>query len=117
MRHFSKESDFAACAHEVLFDETFGHDDVGEGIDQRDVRAWAKLQVMSRLDVRCAHEVDAARIGDDQARALAQAALHHRGEHRMPSVGLAPVTNITSAFMTESKFCVPADSPMVFLSP
>ncbi len=34
-----------------------------------------------------------------------------------PSVGLAPMTNITSAFMTESKFWVPADSPRVFLSP
>ena len=34
-----------------------------------------------------------------------------------PSVGFAPMTMITSAFMTESKFCVPADSPSVFFSP
>ena len=38
---------------------------------------------MVGLDVRRAHQVDAARIGDDQLRALAQAALHLRGEHRM----------------------------------
>ena len=34
-----------------------------------------------------------------------------------PSVGFAPMTMITSAFMTESKSCVPADSPSVFLRP
>ncbi len=34
-----------------------------------------------------------------------------------PSVGFAPITKMTSAFITESKFCVPADSPSVFLRP
>ena len=34
-----------------------------------------------------------------------------------PSVGFAPITKITSAFITESKFCVPADSPRVFFRP
>ena len=34
-----------------------------------------------------------------------------------PSVGFAPTTMITSDFITESKFCVPADSPIVFFSP
>ena len=37
----------------------------------------------SRLDVRHAHHVDAARIDDDQLGALAQPLLHARGEHRM----------------------------------
>jgi hypothetical protein len=34
-----------------------------------------------------------------------------------PSVGLAPMTMMTSAFMTESNACVPADSPSVLLRP
>ena len=33
------------------------------------------------------------------------------------SVGLAPITMITSQASTESKVCVPADSPSVCLSP
>jgi len=34
-----------------------------------------------------------------------------------PSVGFAPMIMTTSAFMTESNACVPADSPSVFFSP
>ena len=34
-----------------------------------------------------------------------------------PSVGLAPMTMITSVCSTESKFWVPADSPIVDLRP
>ena len=34
-----------------------------------------------------------------------------------PSVGLAPITTMTSACATERKSCVPADSPKVCLSP
>src|SRR5215813_12570184 len=34
-----------------------------------------------------------------------------------PSVGFAPTTMITSDFITESKFWVPADSPIVFFKP
>ena len=34
-----------------------------------------------------------------------------------PSVGLAPMTMMTSDFMTESKACVPADSPSVCFRP
>ena len=43
-----------------------------------------ELQVVVRLDVRRLHEVDAARIGHDQPRALAQALLHARGEDGVP---------------------------------
>ena len=39
--------------------------------------------MMFRRDVRRAHEVDAARIDDDEPGALAQAALHLRTEHRV----------------------------------
>ena len=34
-----------------------------------------------------------------------------------PSVGLAPITTITSECATDSKSCVPADVPKVCLSP
>ncbi len=74
---------FAARADELLVDEILGDDDVSQRVDQRDVRAGLELEVIVGLDVRRAHEIDAARIGDDQLRALAQAALHLRGEHRM----------------------------------
>ena len=48
--------------------------------------------------MRRAHEVDPARIDDDQLGALAQAPLHPRlAKTGWPSVGLAPITIITSA--------------------
>ncbi len=42
-----------------------------------------QLQVLGGLDVRRPHEVDRARVDDDQLRALAQAALELGGEHRV----------------------------------
>ena len=78
----------AALAHEILFDQAFGDDDVGQGIDQRDIGAGPQLQMLLGGNVRRAHQVDAPRIGDDQFRALAQAALHLRGEYRMTVGGI-----------------------------
>ena len=66
-----------------LLRQAFGHDDVRQRVDHGDVRARAQLQVVVGLDVRRAHEADRARIDDDELRALAQAPLHLRGEHRM----------------------------------
>ena len=40
-------------------------------------------QMIIGLDMRRAHEIDPARIDDDQLRALAQPLLHARGEDRM----------------------------------
>ncbi len=60
----------AALRDERLVDQSFGDDHVRERVDQRDVRSRAQLQMMTRLDVRTAHEIDAARVGDDQLRAL-----------------------------------------------
>ncbi len=54
-----------------------------EGGDDRDIRAGLQRQMIVRLDMRRAHEVDAARIDDDELGALAQTLLHARGEHRM----------------------------------
>ena len=73
----------AALEGVVVLRESLGDDDVRERIDDRDVRAGPQLQVLGRLDVRRPHEVDRARVDDDQLRALAQAALELRAEHRV----------------------------------
>ena len=83
-RHFSNESISQRSRTNSSLTRPFGDDHVRQAVDQRDVGAGPELQVIVGLDVRRAHQVDAARIGDDQLRALAQPALHLRGEHRMP---------------------------------
>jgi hypothetical protein len=50
--------------------------------------AWAQLQVKVRLDVRRTHDGRGSRIDDDEAGALAQAALQLRGEHRVAFGGV-----------------------------
>jgi len=87
---------------------------VGQRVDERHIGAGAELQVLLGLDVRRAHEIDAPRVGDDELRPLTQAALHLRCEHRMTVGGIRTDHEMTSAFITESKFWVPADSPNVF---
>ena len=64
----------------LLVVETLGDDHVGHGVDKGDVGARQHGQVVGRLDVRAAYQVDAARVGDDQLGALAQPPLHPRGE-------------------------------------
>ena len=101
-----------------LVDQALGDDDMGQRVDAR--RHWCRAAAAggSRAST-CGvlHEVDAARVDDDQLRALAQPLLHARGEDRMPSVGLAPMTRMTSACSTESKSCVPAEVPSVVFRP
>ena len=62
---------------------------------------------MLRFDVRGPDQVDPARVDDDQLGALAQPALHPEANTGWPSVGLAPMTMITSVLRTESKSWVP----------
>ncbi len=76
----------AAFAHEVLLDQAFGDDDMGETVDEGHVGARPELQVIIGRDVRCAHQIDGPRIGHDEVRPRPQPPLHLRGEHRM-SVG------------------------------
>ena len=71
----------AAAFDKLAVDKVFGGNDVADGVDHRDVGRGLQLQMVVRLDVRRAHEVDAARIDDDQLGAFAQALLHARGEH------------------------------------
>ena len=108
----------AALADEGLVDQAFGDDDVRQRGEHGDVGAGLQRQVIVRLDMRRAHQVDAARIDDDQLRALAQALLH--AARRTPGgrrSGLAPITMITSACSTQSKSCVPAEVPKVVFRP
>ena len=78
----------AAFAHECLVHQPLGHDDMGERGDHGDVGAGLERQMVVGFDMRRAHEVDAARIDDDQLGALAQALLHARGKHRMAVGGI-----------------------------
>ena len=63
--------------------QTLCHDNVGEGVEQGDVRPGPKLQVIVGLDVRCPDQRNGPGIHDDQPRPLAQPALQLRREHRM----------------------------------
>ena len=70
----------AALAHELLVVEALGDDHVGHRVDEGDVGAGQDGQVVGRLDVRAADQVDPPRVGHDQPGALAQPPLHPRGE-------------------------------------
>jgi hypothetical protein len=52
-------------------------------VDDGDVGAGPQLEMVIGLDVRRLDHLDGARIDHDQLRALTQAALHLRSEHRM----------------------------------
>ena len=73
----------APLGDELLVDQTLGDHDVCEGVHERDVRAREQRKMKGGLDVRRAHEIDPAGVGDDELRALAEPALHPRCEHRM----------------------------------
>ena len=81
---FAERIELATRADVFLLDQAFGHHDVRERVDDRDVGARAQLQVMGGRDVGRAYQADDARIDDDQLRALTQPALQLRGEHRVP---------------------------------
>ena len=54
-----------------------------ERVDQRDVGARTKLQMIRRGNMRQAHDLGHARIRDDQLGAIAETTLHLRGEYGM----------------------------------
>jgi len=66
----------AAFAHEFLVDETLGDDHMRHRRHDGDVCAGLQRQMIIGLDMRRAHQVDAARIDADQLGALAQTRLH-----------------------------------------
>ena len=63
--------------------EAFAQHHMGDGVDHGHVGAGLELQVVVGADVGRLDQIDAARIDDDQLRALAQAPLHARREHRV----------------------------------
>ena len=73
----------AARSDKGLVDQPFGNDHMRQRIEQGDIGAGPQLEQVIRLDMRRAHQIDAARIGDDQLGTGAQASFHLRGEHRM----------------------------------
>ena len=75
--------EIASLCHELTVDEALGRDDMAHGIDDRDVRARLQLQVVRGCDVGGFHEVDAARVDDDEPGAGAKPALHAGGEDRV----------------------------------
>ncbi len=80
----------AALGHELGVDESLVDDRVRHRIHHGHIGAGLQLQVVLSLDMRRAHQVDAARVDDDQARALTQALLHPGGEHRVGVGGVGP---------------------------
>jgi hypothetical protein len=73
----------AEVAHEGVVHQPFGHDHMRQCVQDRGIGAGPERQVIIGRDMRHAHEIGAARIDHDQARALAQALLEARGEDRM----------------------------------
>ena len=102
----------------VLIEQTFGHDHMGDRVDDGDIRPGLELQVIVGLHMRRPHEIDLARIDDDQLRALRAAGAFMRDPNTgCASVGLAPMTMMTSQWSTEAKSCVPAEVPSVAFKP
>ena len=73
----------AAFAHERLVDQALGHDDMCHRGQHRDIGARPERKMRRRLDMRRTDDVGAARVDDDQLRALAEPPLHPAGEDRM----------------------------------
>ncbi len=70
-------------ANERFVDEPFCHNDVRQGVQDRDIRARPQSKMTVRLDMDTLHQIDFTRIDDDQLRAAAQTLLEAGGEDRM----------------------------------
>ena len=64
----------AALAHVALVDEAFGDHDMGHCVQDRNVGSGPQRQMMVGFDMRAPHQIDPARVDDDEARAGAQTA-------------------------------------------
>ena len=60
--------------------QPLGDDDVGHRVDEGDVRARLDGQVVCRLDMRRADQLDPSGVRDDERRSVAQAPLDPRAE-------------------------------------
>ena len=64
------------------------HDDVRDAVENRDVRSGAEREVDVGAAVRAVYRLGPARVDDDELRALADAAFHHRAEDGMAFGGI-----------------------------
>ena len=74
---------FAAFANERHVVKPLGNDHMGERGDHGNVGAGFQCKVLGSANMRRLHQIDAARVDDDQFRALAQALLQPRCENRV----------------------------------
>jgi hypothetical protein len=107
----------AALADEGLVEQALGDDHMGQRGQHRDIGAGPQGQMMARLDMGRAHQVDAARIDDDQLGAGRSRFFSREAKTGCPSVGLAPIRMTTSVCSTESKSWVPAEVPKALPRP
>ena len=110
----SKLAGVAALAHEGLVDQALGDDHMRERVDDGDVGAGPQRQVIVGLDMR---RFARGRCGADRRRSACAPARRRffmrEANTGCASVGLAPMTMITSALSTDLKSCVPAEVPKV----
>jgi hypothetical protein len=90
---------------------------MADGVHDRDIGAGLQLQMMLGRDMGRMDEIDAPRIDDDQLGASRKRRFMREAKTGWASVGLAPITMITSAEVTESKSWVPAEVPKAVLRP
>jgi hypothetical protein len=69
-----------------------------ERIHDRGVRAGLELQMILGIEMRRLHEVDSARVDDDDACTFAMRAFMREPNTGCASVGFAPMTRMTSVF-------------------
>ena len=69
-------------------DQTVGHDNVTDRVDDRHIGPGQQLQMVGSFHVRRADQPDRAWINDDEFRSLTQASFHSRGEHRVRVGGI-----------------------------
>lgn len=73
----------AAFFDKSTVDQALAGHDMSHGVDQSDVAAGPQLQMACGLDVRAANQFNAARIGNNQLRALTQPLFQTRCKDRM----------------------------------
>ena len=78
----------AAFQGKGIVRQALGDHDMRQRIDQGHIGAGAQLQMVIGLDMHRTDQVNIPGIGDDQASALADTALHGRAEYRVPIGGI-----------------------------